>query len=518
VSLGIEEICASGMPRGDRFLAFFEGHCRIVTGPLSGELATAAPFQVDFARHALADDVDIAILCLGRGNGKTALGSAMALAALMGIIDSQTKREVVIAARTLQQGEIAYQYVAGTIAGFPPAIQKRFTIRRAPRLKISYVDSGGAEHVLMVVASDARSALGMSPSFVLMDERGHWPVEKGDALESALLTGMAKRSGRCVMLSTSASDDLHSFSQWIDNPPVGCYVKEFRAAMSMPVDSEEAILAANPGALHKIGIPLKDQLRNGARALERGGSHLTQHRWLILNQRVADESRRVLVTVDEHMACETEDLPARQGPLIVGIDSAESASMAAAAYFWPESGRLEVMGWFPGEPDLLSRGQGDKVGDRYLQMAKRGELHQIGKKTIPVSAWLGAVVAHVHGQVIACLVSDKYKASQIEEGAALAGLNVPIVWRRFGFFSGHEDISRYRGMVLDQKIRYAPSLLFRSAAADSVIEVDTNLNQRLSKAKSLSRIDVASAAILAVAEGDRRSAIPEQKPVRYAWA
>ena len=98
------------------------------------------------------------------------------------------------------------------------------------------------------------------------------------------------------------------------------------------------------------------------RAIQRGGSALTTFRLYNRNERVSGETRDVLLTVDEWLACEAgDDLPARIGPVVIGIDLGGSASMTAAAYYWPETGRLEALGTFPIKPALLDRGQRDGV-------------------------------------------------------------------------------------------------------------------------------------------------------------
>ena len=129
---------------------------------------------------------------------------------------------------------------------------------------------------------------------------------------------------------------------------------------------------ANPGAAEGIGASIEWLEASARRAISRGGSALAAFRNLNRNERVAVETRGLLLSVDEWMRCETEDLPPREGSVVVGIDLGGSASMTAAAYFWPSSGRLEAFGAFPGKPDLLSRGQADGVSGRYVEMHRRG--------------------------------------------------------------------------------------------------------------------------------------------------
>jgi phage terminase large subunit-like protein len=506
------------MTVADAVIAHIEGNLKIPTGPLAGKPFTLLKFQRDWIHGTFEPDIDVGVLCIGRGNGKTTLAAGIAHAGLVGVMDNQPRREIVIVARTLEQGRVCYDYLVALIQGLPQQEQKSYTIRKAPRLEVTYRDSEGIEHAVRVVASDGRSALGGSPTLVICDERGHWDREKGDLAENVHMTGAAKRGGKVLMISTSASDDLHTFSRWIDDPPAGTYVQEHRANPDLTADDEAGIIAANPGCTEGVGATLEIIKRQAARAIQRGGSALTQFKWLVLNQRVADENRCVVLTTDEWMACEAVELPARQGLVVIGVDAGESVSMSAAAYYWPETGRLEVHAHFPSEPDLLSRGQNDKVGDRYHRMAERGELSLIGQKTVPIADWIRQVFAYVQGEPVHAIVCDKFKESQLLEGVEQAGFRGQIIWRRFGFFDGNEDLDRFRTAALDKEIKTLPSLLMRSAIADCVVQRDDNGNNRLAKGRSLGRIDAVAAAVIAVAEGKRLSARPVAKAPRVQWA
>ncbi len=506
------------MTVAEALIAHIEGHLLVPTGGMAGQPLRLYQAQRDWITGTFQPGIDVGIFCIGRGNGKTTLVAAIGHAALVGVINDQPRREVVIVARTLEQGRTCYDYLCALIQGLPAGEQLAYTIRKAPRLEVTYKDQDGIEHTARVVASDGRSALGGSPTLVIMDERGHWPGEKGDLSESVHMTGASKRGGKVLMISTSADNDLHTFSQWIDNPPPGTYVQEHRADPNLPVDDEAAILAANPGCLEGVGASLETIQRAAQRAIQRGGSALTQFRWLVLNQRVADENRCVVLTTDEWMACEVSELPARQGAVVIGVDAGESVSMSAAAYYWPETGRLEVHAHFPSDPPLMERGQNDKVGDRYQRMAERGELSLIGQKTVPVASWIKQVIARVQGQPVHAIVCDKFKESQLLEGVQQAGYRGQVIWRRFGFFDGNEDLDRFRTAALDKEIKTSPSLLMRSAIADCVVQRDDNGNNRLAKGRSLGRIDAVAASVIAVAEGKRLTARPAAKAPRVQWA
>jgi phage terminase large subunit-like protein len=503
------------MNRASKALQFLQS-LRIPEGPSAGQPLKLAPFQRQFVKGALADDVNIAVLSIGRGNAKTALSAGIALAALVGEIDNQPKREILIAARTRDQAQIAWRFCVGFIESLSDEIQAQFIFRRSPRLEIEYHGDGGG-HVIRAIAADGKSALGSAPTLVLMDERGHWPIEKGNALEAALLSGLGKRGGRALIISTSAADDSHPFSHWIDDAQEGVYVQEHRPPPGLPADDRGSLLLANPGARHGIGSTLDWLEAQARRAIAQGGNTLTSFRLYNRNERVSGESRDVLLTLDEWMACEVQELPPRDGQLIIGIDLGGSASMTAAAFYWPETGRLEARGTFPSHPSLADRGASDGVSGRYVEMQSRGELSTIGDKTVPVAPWLAEIMRAAQGQTIGAVVADRYKQAELGEAMDKAGVTAPVIWRGMGFKDGSEDVERFRRSAFDGLVKAEPSLLLRSAFADAICLRDPANNLKLAKARSLGRIDAAAATVLAVAEGARMLARPKRS-ARMLWA
>ncbi|SEL66484.1 Phage terminase-like protein, large subunit, contains N-terminal HTH domain [Roseivivax marinus] len=498
----------------DRAMHFLHG-LAIPEGPNAGKPVQLAPFQSHFIEGALASDTAAAVLSIGRGNGKSAITAGLALGGLLGVWDRQPRREIIAAARTRDQGRIIWDFVAGFAASLPSELRRRLIYRRAPRLEIEYEgDCGG--HVLRVIAADGKSALGGAPTMAILDERGHWALDRGDELEHALLSGLGKRGGRSFLISTSASDDTHPFSRWIDDPVPGSYVQEHRPAPGRPADDPESLLIANPGAPHGIGGSLEWLEAQAKRAIARGGSSLTSFRLYNWNERVSGESRDLLITLDEWLACETDALPPREGGVVIGIDLGGSASMTAAAFYWPQTGRLECLGTFPSMPGLLDRGQSDGVAGRYVEMQERGELTVLGDKTVPVAPWLAEVMRNVEGEHVTAITMDRYKQAELSEALTRAGVRAPCVWRGQGFRDGGEDCERFRRAAFDGLVKARPSLLLRSAFADAVCLRDPANNLKLAKARATGRIDAAAASVLAVAQGARIAAQPQTK-ARMAW-
>ncbi len=495
------------------------GTLKVPEGPKAGQPLKLAEYQRAFIRGAFEPGVMVACLSIGRGNAKTALAAGVALGSVMGVWDTQPHREIILAARNRDQARTAFQFVVGFIEGLPDAEQDLFAIRRGAKLEVEYKANGGG--LIRVIPADGKSILGGAPTLAILDERAAWERDKGDALENAILSGLGKRDGKALIISTSAPDDANTFSRWLDEPPPGSYVQEHRPAFGLPADDLESLLIANPGAAEGIGASADWLVAQARRAIARGGSALSSFRNLNRNERVSSEDRSVLVTVDEWLAAEVapDDLPPREGICICGTDLGGSRSMSAVSFYWPETGRLEALGTFPAKPGLADRGASDGVGGRYVEMQERGELSVMGENTVPAGPWLAEVVRQLDGITPACIVGDRFRHAEFVEAMDKAGLGrVPFIWRGFGWKDGAEDIERFRRALFDGEVKTVPSLLLRSAFADAITLVDPAGNHKLAKARSLGRIDAAAAAVLAIAEGARRIARPSKQARVPVWA
>ncbi|PYC48190.1 terminase [Litorivita pollutaquae] len=503
--------------QGAAAIEFLE-NLTIPEGKQAGNRVKLAKYQKAFINGALKKDVMVACLSIGRGNGKTALSAGLALADVMGVLSEQPKREVILAARNRDQARIAFQFIVGFVERLPDDLQEQFTIRRGSKLEVEFSGKGGG--IARCIAADGKSILGGAPTLAILDERAAWEKDKGDNLENAILSGLGKRDGRALIISTSAPDDSNTFSRWLDEPPPGTYVQEHRPDFGLPADDLESLLVANPGAKEGIGSTPEWLIAQAKRAISRGGSALSSFRNLNRNERVSTEDRSVLVTVDEWLAAEVapDELPERSGPCILGVDLGGSRSMSAAALYWPETGRLEAVGTFPCNPSLADRGASDGVSGRYVEMQERGELTTMGDTTVPVGRWLADVVNMTDGQGVAAVVGDRFRHAEFVEAMRAAGLDrVPFIWRGFGWRDGSEDIERFRRALFEGQVKTVPSLLLRSAFADAITLVDPAGNHKLAKARSLGRIDAAAASVIAVAEGQRMAARPAAKARVAQW-
>lgn len=489
-------------------------------GKLAGKRVKLAGYQRQFIEGALAEGVSVACLSIGRGNGKSALTAALAVTHLIGAWDAQPQREIVIAGRTADQASIAFKFALSFFEALPDeekAKWEQVQVRQHPHFSLTLFAADGP-HVLRALSADGKSALGGSATLAILDERAAWRPGKGDEMEAALLTSLGKRQGRMMIISTSAPDDANPFSQWLDNPPSACYVQEHRPPSGLAADDYDSLMIANPGAVAGIGATPEWLVQQAQQAMQRGGAALAAFRNLVRNERVAAEGRDVLVNLDDWLGVEVDILPPREGRVVIGLDLGGSSSMTASAFFWPETGRLEVRGWFPSEPGLLARGHNDHVGGVYEEMRREGTLSLLGKRTVSIREWVAATITHAAGSDIEAVVADRFKRAEVGDALAAENVTARVSWWGQGFRDGAESVRRFQRYVLERRIKAERSILMRAALQNTALTLDEAGNSKLSRAKSTGRIDPVSAAVLAVAEASRMADKAVRAPRAPVWA
>ena len=90
-----------------------------------------------------------------------------------------------------------------------------------------------------------------------------------------------------------------------------------------------------------------------------------------------------------------------------------------------------------------------------------------------------------------------------------AGVGWPVEWRAQGSGKdGSADIRAFQRAVEGGSLRPGGSLALAAALRESEVRVDNNGNPSLNKGRQRGRIDVLSAAVLAIGAGSR-AAVPE---------
>lgn len=464
----------------------------VPSGMLQGQPFVVEPWQRQFLEGALADGVREGSLSCARKNGKSGLIAALMLGFTVGPLRTPGWRGIVTSLNAKLSAEMRDNIEAIALAS---GLEDALTVRRSPspghilgpdRTRVDFL------------SADRSSGHGVSADVALVDESGLME-ERDRPLWDAMLTSVSARDGR--MLSISIRGDspmLSEVAERSSSPSV--YWQEHAADPECDIMDEKAWAAANPG----LGtIKSVSYMRDMAERAAKIPAAQANFRLLDLNTPGAG-LQSTLVTPSEWQQCLVETLPEPFGPLVLGMDLGGSSSMCACVAYWPHSHRLQAWGAFPGEPDLAARGRADGVGSRYLEMEQRGELTVYpGRRSTPVEEFIPDILERLDGYKISRIIADTYRQAEAQDEFSKAGIKAKQEYRRPAVREGANDIRDFQKAVYDGRIKCRESKLIAQAIRDSRLSTDKWNNPMLDKSRIRGRIDVLSAAVMAVGVGSR---------------
>lgn len=195
--------CDGAATDGDAVVDFASSFLHVEKGVRAGEPLSLVGWQVELLRALYARDVDgrrryrRAVIGLGRKNGKSLLGSVIAL---HGLIEGGSGAEVYAAAGDRQQARVVFDEARRQVLN-SPALNG---ICKIYRDAIAVPATGS---VFRVLSSDAKLQQGLNPSTVVFDELH---VQKDDELWDALTLGSGARVDPLIVAITTAGYDLES--------------------------------------------------------------------------------------------------------------------------------------------------------------------------------------------------------------------------------------------------------------------------------------------------------------------
>lgn len=465
-------------------------------GLQAGAPPTLMPWMLEFLRGAFARHVREAALSVARKNAKSSL-VALALLAWLAAPKALHRPPAWRAAVASETGALAGE-LRDLLAAFLAASGIAHKVRRSP--SPGAIEVGDAS----VTFANASSATGLAlgADLAIVDEAGVLGEGKRNLWDS-MVSSTSARGGRFLALGAQYEGPMfHELIARADDPAV--HVAHYAAPADCALDDEAAWRLANPalGVVKARGYMVDMARRAAATPANESG-----FRGHDLNSPVAAEREQIVSLRDWRACCEGE-LPPRDGPAFVGLDAGGSASMTAAAAWWPATGRFECWAALPASPPLAERERADGVGKGdYAAMRARGELTTYPGRTTPLGAFLGDVGARLAGCRVACVGADRYRQADVVQAVQSAGVRWPMgkaSWRGMGAGSradGSHDVRAFQRAVLGGRLVAAPSRLMTMAVAESEVRYDAAGNPALGKARSRSRIDALSAACIAVGLG-----------------
>ena len=479
---------------GDPF-EWIERTLVVPSGPLRGKPFKLGEWQRRFLAAALEPGCREAGLSVARKNGKTGLVSALVLAHLCGPLARPDWRGLV----TSLTADLAIELrnaveLTAALSGLQVALLK------SPRPGMITGPSGA---MVQFLAADKGTGHAKGADLAVIDEGGLMQ-EPQRAIWNAMLSSTSGRDGRLLVISILGDGPMMSeLRARADEDSVRWH--GFTTDSTDDPTDPEVWRRANPGI--DDGIKSIQYMRDAARRAAVNPADMAAFRAYDLNA-PANPDRQLLVTMEQFQAVKRAPAP-RRGPCVVGVDLGGSASMTAAAAYWPEVGRMEVHAALPGIPDLHQRALADGVGTRYQRMVDAGCLTVYdGARVTPVQQFLADFLVDIEPVAI---VADRYRQSEALDIYAALDIRARLVWRGLGWADASHDVRAFQRAVIDQRLRVGESLVLESAIAESALAIDPAGNAKLDKARSRGRIDAASAAVLACGEAERIMAQPERR-------
>ena len=444
--------------------------------PLAGQPMALADFAVDWLRESW--DAHESALSTARKNAKSAIAAILALGYLVGPLRRPGWRGAIASLSKEKASELRRQ-----VAEIAEASNLDIRIRRSPYPGTIESSTGSLD----TLSADRTAGHASGYDVCLIDECGLFPLRSRDLL-AGLRSSVSARGGKIRHISIRGDSEL--FAEILDNPAVVSHV--YAAPEDCEIDDEAAWRAANPA----LGV-VKSLSYMRAEVLRVAGvpSDEPSFRALDLNQAISP-TREMVCSPDDLRSCFADEIDCR-GPAYVGLDVGEAGSGTAAVAFWPRTGALRTWLAFGGVPKLKARGKRD--GADYAAMELRGELRTYAGRTVPVKAFVADVRNDLSGADVRMAVADGYKAESLRDA-----LPWQLVIQRTGAGpDGSQSVRAFQRRVLTGELSLVSNLSLANAIKESTLRRDGNGNPAVDRARSHGRIDVLSAAVLAVGAGDK---------------
>ena len=483
----------------DDIVRWAESTLVVPSGLLAGQPFRIEQWQRAFLRDALADGVREASLCCPRKNGKSGLIAALVLYFLAGPGNRSNWRAIVVSltgalAKELRKqiAEIADASGLDCIRSFNSPTPGRVT------------GLNGAS--LDCLAADKSSGHAVGVDLALVDESGLLGEDKRP-LWDAVYSSTSGRDGRVLYISVRGASPM--FEELRERKgQQGIIWHEYAADDNADLLDREQWHKANPG----LGtVKSLAYMEDASRRAVESPLAAAGFRSLDLNL-PGTPNQPMILDVADYQRAVVDALPPREGPCIVALDVGGSTSFTAACAYWPVSGRTELFAAVGGIPNVTARGKSDGVGGRYQRMHQRGELWVYpGVRVTPLKEFLADVAERLADADVVNLVADDYRKNFVLDALPEQWTRLELVIRTAIWKSATEDIIAFQSAVISGKVSFPESLALASAIRESRLDFDKMGNVRLEKQRANGRIDCLSAAVLAIAEGLRRMAVPRRK-------
>jgi phage terminase large subunit-like protein len=494
----------AGLSRADRIIAFVQG-LPVTKGMRVGKPMKLLPRQIEFIRKVYdrAGRTRIGIDSAPRGNGKTGLTAALALAALLGP-ESEPRGEIVSAAVDRTQSSRLFAEMEAIILAVPE-LAGRTNIQRFHK-RIEVLSGDGAGSIYESLSADARKGHSLAPTLWIYDELAQ--VSDFELLDN-LETAMGKRDHSLgLIISTQAEGDDHRLSRMIDDGLSGADPSIVVHLLAAPADAdpfdESVLRSVNPA----LGIFLneKDVLAD-LRKSQRIPAFEARYRNRRLNQRCDPNTENRIVPAAVWDQCSAPvDRDALRGRICYGgLDLSGKHDLTALVLVFPSGDPEPIYDvlpilWTP-EGQLVARTAPER--ENFNLWIRQEHLIAVPGPTIR-SSWIAAEIARLAVEFeIRGIAYDRWRIDDVRQDLTDADCKIPLEPRGQGFKDAGPDIGILVELALTRRLRHGNHPVLRAAMAGAITVMDAAGNLKVDKGVSNGRgpVRIDPAVSLAMALG-----------------
>jgi phage terminase large subunit-like protein len=491
-----ETKAVGAMTRGERVCAFIESFCTVPEGDLVGQLMRLEPFQRKWilAVYDNPHGTRLAILSIGKKNGKTPLIAALVLAHIAGP-EARTNSQIVSGAMSQTQAATVFKYAWKMVQASPKLAA---LVRVRPSLKTLQGLAANVEY--RAISRQKKTAHGIAPVLAILDELGQVRGPQDDFVEAIETALGAYDDGMLIVISTQAAADTDILSTWIDDqrenpsPHTVCHV---HAAEDPDCDvmDEEAWRQANPA----LGVfrSAKD-MRLLAEKAKRMPSFEASFRNLNLNQRVETSNPLIPRGVWIANSLPPIDHAFSHCDVYAGLDLSSRTDLTALVLiaFHEDRWHVKPYFWTP-EKGIHERAKRDR--QPYALWAKQGLL-----RTTPGASIDYDFVAEdmrdniLPGIKIKSVAFDRWRIDVMKRALERIGYELPLENFGQGFHDMAPAVDALESELMNDRVAHGNHPILTMCASNMVVSKDEAGNRKPNKAKSTGRIDGGSALLMAM--------------------
>lgn len=507
------------LTRAERNIKWIEDFLYIPSGKFAGQPFKLAEFQKEIIKKIYDNPhgTRYAILSMGRKNAKTTITACLVLLHLIGP-EAIKSGEIYTAAQDRGQSAILFE-LAHKMIQYSPYLSEHkdsfLTVRDSAKNMLAHK----TQTKFTALSRDAKTKLGTSPTMLIFDEIGQ---VKGptDELFTNLDSGCAAHDEPLtIFISTQAESDSAFLSRRIEAAKAGddpnTVLILYEAPEDLPIDSVEAIRAANPA--WDSGFMNKDEVLRGARNALKMPAEEAKFRNLILNQRI--DQNVSFVSKTQWKLC--GELPAAMTdqPVYAGLDLSTNRDLTAfvMVYRTDEMVNVKPIFWIPND-DLATRSNND--GAPYVEWQRDGFIDAVSSKVIDYDLVAERVKMLVDAGVnFKKIAFDRYAMKHFKSALMRQGLSEKWIDETFvdfgqGFISMSPAIRFLENHVMFETLAHGNHPCLAYCLANASIETDSARNRKFVKTKGRPNGRIDGAVALAMAIGvmtDAEYATPKPK-------